>query len=549
MISDTIQQILLAYGKIGLLIDDASDAKLRTAREIYGSDGLPSWWFHCEDVESAIEALRAACEAVVAGNPSWAKDLPFIVVIDRYLKLRQKSRAVPWDSPSTEEARDGSEPKGALQDLQASMRRMLNAQDEQKHNPGRRRLIIAAVTSYFDPQEKERGIPWQPRHHEPLFQLRKEMGEELLSFGPSDVQHPKLPLSKMSQQDSCRRHFWDPTIDQLVQALHSNDRKTSFVLFTGAGASLANDRFAPGIPPTAHLLDWMSWDLIGRTGIPPSWPRVVALQAGQKPPTTKLSDLIAQFEKGHSAAEFEWTLEDLFDHDADKRALAGAESFRLALQRFDHGFPFHTWLLAQLPWTAILTANFDGIHERAAASAASSLTTEQARGVRRLGDIDLLSHKPSGTKRRVALNEFLKQAGLFKPYGSLTSIAPLALTQKDFWGRLGHVEKVLDLIFGGTNECWLVFLGYRLASSLLSSMIVGLLYRFRLKTTVHLVWVDPGCCNLNSHPHKEESLVKNFDRASTRKTSEILPHVFHPLPARALDFAYDLWCRYSRKRI
>jgi hypothetical protein len=77
-------------------------------------------------------------------------------------------------------------------------------------------------------------------------------------------------------------------------------------------------------------------------------------------------------------------------------------------------------------------------------------------------------------------------------------------------------------------------------------MVETLLRHHARRVRVHAVWVDPDCCEIDQHPNKRSPLVEDFGRVAEGEDSQMSPHDFHPLPARALDFAYDLWCRYSR---
>jgi hypothetical protein len=526
-IRETLLQTLLAYGKLGILIEDAPDAEIRTAREIYGTDGLPRWWHLYDEIESGSDALQAVTEAVLLGNPAWAKDRPLIVVVDRYLKSKQESRALAWDGEKIEA------PAQIAERMHHAMRELLD-------RPASERLCIAAVTSYFDPFEEAGRAPWQPRHHEPLFRLRRSMSKDLLSFGPAKETGPAFPWNELNVTGACRRRLWNRTIESLAETFEMPDQKCARILFTGAGASFANHRLASGIPATWSILNEVCEHLRDRVDSQP---------APRQPGTVKrLEELVSLVKAGHSAAEYNWTLEELFKtrRDDDPRLVRdGAELFRLELQRYDHGFPHHSWLLAQLPWTAILTANFDGFHERAAASAASSVPLREGRRIRRLGELGELSDYLPGADPKAAFDDFLDRAGFFKPYGNLTSILPLALTEQAFWERVvGHVEKALETILKGTQECWLVFLGYRMASALLTSRIDRLLAD--CPAQAHLVWVDPSCCDLTTHPNRSSFLVQSWEAAAEEKATGMGRHDFHPLPARALDFAYDLWCRHFR---
>jgi hypothetical protein len=552
-VEDQIIDRLSCYGKLGLLIEDAPDAQLRTARELYGTDGLPQWWVHCEDVESSAEALAVVVRAVVDGNPSWASGLPVVMVVDRYLKKAPSStQVVPWDDPV-----EGS----------AEMVRMMERLRPNPPSPGSgSAMAIATVTSYFNPQGTPQSIGWQPRHHEPLFQLRRKMHPSLLAFGPADKvpvagwQRPSV-VRKSEEMDEavCRGRLWDNALDDLAAAFRPNFTCVR-ILFTGAGASFANHPLAPGIPPTWFLLDWASWRVCTRDGRSereePTWPPRPAEEEAERADNSAWSEihtvreLLDRFAAGHSARNLQWSLEKLFEDRPDNHARLEdlVNAFRQVLQRYDHDFPYHTWLLAHLPWTLIVTTNFDGFHERAAASVASILANpDAAEQARRLGDVLELPPSTSGSPFQRSDEEPVPRAGLFKPYGSLMRIGPLALTDEHFWKRIKPFQSILDPILARSQVAWLVIVGQRLASDALTAMLEMLLQN-HFTRTIHVVWVDPSCCRRGSHPNAHAFFLDHFQQVVKGGGSAPGNHHFYPLPARALDFAYDLWGRWWRRQ-
>jgi hypothetical protein len=544
-IKDQVISRLFCYGKIGLLIEDAPDAQLRTAREMYAADGLPQWWLHWEDIESGKEALEALARAVLDGDPAWAQGLHAVVVIDRYLKRTSSSnQVVPWDDP----AKGSAEMKNTFVRLRSSSA-----------------VSVATVTSYFNPQDTPRGIAWKPRHHEPLFQLRREMKSALLAFGPVErapaegrLRAPDGLSEEELEEAACRSRLWESTLDDLAAAFGRPEPACTRILFTGAGASLANHPLAPGIPPTWFLLDWASWCVCtrdGRSVREPTWPLTSAEETasqatGSRRPEKRvrtIRELLDQFAGDASARHLQWSLEELFKDRRDNhfRLDDFVNAFRQALQRYDHDYPYHTWLLSHLPWTLIATTNFDGFHEKAAASVASTLARpDTAERARRLGDVLELATRtgPARARRR----DPIPRAGLFKPYGSLMRIGPLALTQEDFWDLSRPFEKVLDSMIAKSEEAaWLVVVGQRLASDALTAMLEGLFQRHR-RRELRVVWVDPFCCQLDRHPNANARFLGRFEDVLRGDAPPSERHRVYPLPCRALDFAYDLWGRWQR---
>jgi hypothetical protein len=532
---------LACYGKIGLLIEDAPDAKLRTAREIYAADGLPRWWLHCEDVESGGDAVGALARAVLDGEPSWARGLPAVLVADRYLKTtRSSNQVVPWD------------------DQKRGCPAMIDTVTRLQSSGA---VAVATVTSYFNPQGTPSGIHWQPRHHEPLFQLRRKMKPALLAFGPAEEAAVQSRLSAPAglneeelDEAACRSRLWASALEDLAAAFRP-DSACIRILFTGAGASFANHPLAPGIPPTWFLLDWASWCVCnweGQSMREPTWPLSSAEEKASQSnvlhgSVRTIQALLDNFIEKRSARQLQWTLEELFRDSRDNRSRLDdfVNAFRQALQRYDHDFPYHTWLLGQLPWTLIATTNFDSFHERAASSAASTLEDPDAsEKARRLGDVLDDTYTKAARRSR----DPIPRAGLFKPYGSLMRIGPLALTKENFWDLSEPFEKVLDSIIAGSRDAaWLVVVGQSLASDALTAMLERLLQRHRQRE-IRVFWVDPSCCRLNRHPNANARFLERFEDVLR---SGVLPagnHRVYPLPAQALDFAYDLWGRWKRRQ-
>jgi hypothetical protein len=553
-----VREALFAFGKLGLLIEDAPDARLRTARELYAADGLPAWWLHCDNLEEGERALEAALEAVVAEQPSWARRLPLLAIIDRYLKEGPTSaRAVAWDGGDF-----GEEVSPAVRKMEEIVRRLLAASATHP-------VHVALVTSYSGPSRSSasKDLPWELRHHEPVYRLRRRLFHaerdaawlrQLLYFGPSKTAPILNPLSPgdvfKSEEDQrvalCRALHWQTSITRLRASLAGADPEVACILLTGAGASLASDPLAPGIPATWFLLERACWQVTdGRPERKPVWPRDDRSGQGatEQDEVKSLDELCERYENGASVRNLKWSLERLFERGRrDTRFEDFVAAFRQALQAWDHDFPYHFWLLAQLPWTLILTTNFDGFHERAAASATSLSSAVGADPIRRLGDVlPFADPPPLGPLGSVTISSLLKGPGLLKPYGSLMTVGALALAHDDFWRRLDRVsQEYLKPLLEACRECWIVAVGHRLASDALHHALEDLIQVHGRK--LRMLWIEP-------YPYRSD--LEGF--AAVRRFRKVLENgagadpfdhtpVACPLPARALDFAFDLWLDWKR---
>jgi hypothetical protein len=259
--------------------------------------------------------------------------------------------------------------------------------------------------------------------------------------------------------------------------------------------------------------------------------------------------------------DLDWEpLENLFKpRSAEKELLEDfIRAFRHILQRYDHGFPYHSWLLARLPWTLVVTTNFDGFHERAASATVSSISTGNAAFVnesyRRLGYLLPEAQMSKDTGELVwegpqTFDELRQGPGLFKSYGSLTTMGPLALALDEFWERVEPIGHCFDLIRKTCDECWLVVIGHGMASPALDSTLVELVKKAgsRKGFSVRALWVDPQSCRLATERRAYLDFRGRFENGID---GTVVPgrHHYDPIPARALDFAYDLWQEYLRLR-
>lgn len=546
-----VHEALFAYGKLALLIEDAPDARLRTARELYAADGLPLWWLHFDNIEQGALALRAACAAVLDGQPSWAKRLPLLAVVDRYLREGALSthgerpasaRSMAWDGGESDE-----EVTPAAKDMASSIGRLRGAASTMP-------VHVALVTSYsgssrgatrINPRQED----WQRRYDEPVYRLRGHLRQrlgDLLQFGPTPaapIKRFKLAEPVIADPDEaraagCRAQHWETAIGDLAAALAAPAAQTAFILMTGAGASLANDPLAPGIPPTWRLLDRACQLAKHDSERPkPAWSPGESSRRGPRGPKVEsLNELCLLLAGESSARDLVWSLEDLFKPRPDNPKNFFA-AFRQALQVSDHDFPYHAWLLAQLPWTLILTTNFDSFHERAAAGAAAAASIRSPQLMRRLGE--LLPIPNPG--RTVDVQSIMEGPGLLKPYGTLMTQGSWAMTADDFWPRIQDVRnEYLAPILTSCQKCWLVLVGHRLAADF-KTMLDELAPLGKDK--LHILWIEPAphACTLDSKvTGRFKKLLDQEDGAD--------PARHCVLPARALDFAFDLWLEYRRRR-
>jgi hypothetical protein len=371
------------------------------------------------------------------------------------------------------------------------------------------------------------------------------------------------------EEMACRARLWHQALPSLASAFQETDHpRCARILFTGAGASLANVPLAPGIPPTWFLLEWACWSVCQQRGLPgneeraePIWP--VPSKPHQAIPVDSLDHLIDLYRGNHSVAELDWEpLEHLF------KPLTGRSSqylddfsraFRHILLRYDHGFPHHLWLLAQLPWTLIVTTNFDGFHERAASAAVSSGAAFANDPIRRLGDLLPEIRNPQEDEGFAwdgpqTLDALCAGPGLFKPYGSLTTMGSLALASNQFWDRVKPIGRCFDVIRETCDECWLVVVGHAMASSALDATLVEFMKKGGAKEgfAVRVLWVDPMSCRLASRsrfdfPGRFQDGISEAE-STPREAGSVAVRPYAPIPARALDFAYDLWQEYLRQK-
>ncbi|HET6344721.1 MAG TPA: SIR2 family protein, partial [Myxococcota bacterium] len=235
--------------------------------------------------------------------------------------------------------------------------------------------------------------------------------------------------------------------------------------------------------------------------------------------------------------------------------------FRRELYRRDFGFTYHHWLMARFRWTAIITTNFDGFHERAAASVARMQPqNDEARlWALSLGSVardwsDRASRDFSKwPEKRGALGEHR----LFKPYGSLYSPSGELLLSNDEIDALQSEFRIaletalrLEEPSGAAAPGAIVVVGHSMRDELVGRVLKelpGALDGFEL------VWVDPAAYDRCESPQTrwEQTLSqRKRDRAlGAERDKTLYGGATHfnkrecsgPVPSRALDFIFDLW--------
>jgi hypothetical protein len=552
-IETRVREVLYAYGKLALLIEDAPDARLRTARELYAADGLPLWWLHFDNIEEAAEALKTACAAVLDGQPSWARDKPLLAVVDRYLRVGSSATQKEKPAAARSAAWDGGESNEpvtpAAEQMAESIARLLGAAATLP-------VHVALVSSYSGSSRAavradSRREDWQRRSDEPIYRLRRHLRKglrDLLEFGPTPTAPIRQPEIQSVIADpneakaaACRALHWKSAIDDLAAALVGHDPDVAFILMTGAGASLASEPLAPGIPPTWYLLDLACWLTENNEARPkPPWPPSDSPRGGARGPEVESLDKLCRLVAGGSSArDLVWSLETLFQpRDNDPKDFFAA--FRQALQVWDHDFPYHAWLLAQLPWTLILTTNFDSFHERAAAGAAAAASIRSPQLMRRLGELLPIPNPGAAPDVR----KVMEGPGLLKPYGTLMTQGPLALQASDFWQHIRSVnDQYLNPILGSCRECRLVIVGHRLAADFRWMLDALDQSDQRNSPKLRILWVEPAphLCTLDSEATSRLKALLDKPASADPKRAQLLP-------ARALDFAFDLWQVYRYRQ-
>jgi hypothetical protein len=99
-----------------------------------------------------------------------------------------------------------------------------------------------------------------------------------------------------------------------------------------------------------------------------------------------------------------------------------------------------------------------------------------------------------------------------------------------------------------TKECWIVIVGQRLASDALHRPLTDLIVPPDKAGNIRMLWVEP-------FPYRNDlKQYEPFRHLKELLDGKEMPDPFSegpvtcPLPARALDFAFDLWLEWDRRR-
>ena len=394
-----VQSIVYHYGKIGALIDDADDAEGMVARELYGAEALPRWWCLAKSIECArilLKSLQDTVEEWVASeqqshessNPSSGR-FRGVVVLDRYLppkpkmdgqgKINHLGKGEPWDEES-----------------------------------GRRSLVdalidgpfeVVLVTSYVrersrrgDSSHPRSRSGWRQRNSGELLRARRRLAERspwLLDYGPS----PDAPITKTSKAsidtspypdspdlNAARERAikWKPSIERIVKAARWSSKDCPIVLMTGWEAAKRASEVAPGLPNIEEVLEAAIrfHEINHRKRVLESEPKrarmgLICCCEPKRPTSPRetsntLDQLLERFESTHSigsilheSALYDFLKRDSTNMEKRRNREAFSEAVRFTFLECDRGFPYHYWLLAQIPWAVVATTNFDGFHERA----------------------------------------------------------------------------------------------------------------------------------------------------------------------------------------
>jgi hypothetical protein len=510
-VGQAVASVLSTHGKIGILVDDtAGTVTRRTARELYGAEVLPRWWISVRSIACAIDALKA-----VEAGPD---DAPVILICDRFLPREcGQAQTHPWDEHQEETA-------GELLGLVSTVQK------------NRRFVETVFHTSY--PDARTSKIAWESRNPEVMRRVRRKLAEDaqtsdLLRYGPTAGEGA----------GRAGRSRWREVTHALALRLAGlTGNNDPVILITGAGASLAARLDSPGMPRTCDLLDAAhSFRRALRAGRatgevrarhsfidPPAGEGSCACELHDGEPRASqlrahsVEDLLGHLDRGASAESVEWNLLELFSKSgAEGQALAYA--LKCVMLRYDTGFPFQHWLLAQLPWTSIITTNFDCYHERAA--------------------LHVVSRAQSAKVAQAAYDFAIPGQRYHKVYGSLSAAETLALGRTDFEERWRVIRRLLATVIGDNRRGLIVFLGHAMQDPCFHAYLTSVGTKLR---DWKFLWVVPEA---ETAARGEPGLAADWlDVLRAHSNASGRPDVVAgPLSGRALDFANDLYLDYVRE--
>jgi hypothetical protein len=566
-----LKTAILRYDKLGILIDDQRDAASRLARELYLAEVLPEYWVTVRSIPCANAALAFLRDNQVVGPSTRC-----IVIVDRYLleECPDSSRRVPIDGQDS--------PAGP------NLENLANGGLGQN-------VLYWLVSNRPVGSDQASKISWLPRSPWIMADVRRRLGDE--RFAPLRRFGPERSAGATDEDFRAKADSWDATLKALAERLAIEGRGdegdpnraggTPVVLLTGAGASLASSRLGPGIPATNTLLYEAARRQLGlrteeRSG-PPEDEAPCACGASeparpgaggdgredQRPPETLKAFLdVVAGSSGPRAVTYPSLLR-LFEPDGDDLFRSFYGHFRSVMQRFDHGFPYQHWLMAQLPWTCIVTTNFDCFHERAAAAAA--LRPDAVRSpdgeredvghlfLRRGNPFFFPPREPGGPPQKPLSpkdwKRLWRECRLFKPYGTLVSPGALVLNRFDFEAARERFRQIFKHLFGGQSSGWLVVVGHAMLDPGMQEELATYLPGLRL------LWVVPEAHRvvrgdltayegkLREWPNALRDRMKHVRSPFTDWRAASDEHERGgPLRAGALEFLYDLTLRMNERR-
>lgn len=565
-----VRRILEGFNIVGILVDDHPDANSRTARELYGTWELPSWWIVARGVEEGHALLSELLELLLGhrahGKIDWNR-MRSIVFIDRMLLSHAPSGDRPagplldWESPRLDKKLpDWNELMEKCDRFSTVVNTLRapnpagnltwdwSAQPEHAAPEGipSWRTLLVFLTAYAPRGDRPQGaspsshlppIRWTHRARNPLFRVRTIL--ELASRSALQGQPPP--------ERALLRYGVDDTLDA-HSSIYERVAQGNAILVTGRGMSDTGRAGGPGIPGNrilyAEAISWIHREIfergrrvraspdLGEAGWPSREIRDLILNtfSGEETPEDRLRELL-RAEPG-DAERISLQLSDLNMRNPLHRAFV--DGVRVAVAEHDYSLTYQHWAAAHLPWRAVITTNFDHLHERAAGmvrraegSGAGQRTSEfnpqqypvfPAEAARRIFKVYGGAHE----SMHAPLDEGFSKLELSE--GTQKEVRPDALSAR--WASFReYVSKASTSSTGQERgESLLVVVGHSLQDPVLNGLLRDLDSKFSFRT---VVWVDVKTGDLS----RERGNIRNVFGA---------PKTLKLLEASALAFFHDL---------
>jgi hypothetical protein len=580
-VARAIERSAWEYGKVALLIDDSPESETRVARAVYGSEALPRWWV-------SVRSMRCACQAMetvtrLLEGPGF-RSLRVFILVDRYLPpVCGGVGALAWYR-----GEDAREHGALVEAMNQGVARLVELSDRQLNPAWPKACLIRFVTSFpviAAPRAQGASLDWQMRSVELLQEERRSFRDSdvwscLLHFGPEiwapivlvKETPPRWMKKKEIRAARWRAKTWKESLERLVRMF----KKERMILITGAGASIKANTLSPGMLTTDEIVRivcnemiWGKEETRAMTEIPGCSCKDPKPTVAKQPitgdpmpdPDIPIGKLMSQVWRGEP---LDFKLEEVCSPRMH-RGWEGFERFhrlfRRELYRRDYGFAYHHWLAGRLPWAAIITTNFDGFHERAAASVARMMSRAKEFRLRvlSLGSVRPIPEKLDKLEGEAPAAEKMGESRLFKPYGSLYSpTGELALGSEDVFNFQGYFKTALQMalrvLTGHAYKGAVVVVGQSMRDELVQSVLTSLAGDLE---EYQLIWVDPmsyeRCLKkstlwerwiedrMQRRVKEKEEMTESAGRANERSCSG-------PIPATALEFIYDLWTVYQEQQ-